>query len=196
MPGTHWVGHACLQRLCHCILPSVSTRTDSYSVCARGQRPWQYLVRTAYWDPCATCNAAPRAETISEIHSSLSLIGPDARAAKSEKSRWQCSSNSKSCSGLVYRKPSIVSRIVSCATAVRPSFTSRWTVAFLYSHCTWVICRSCCMSPQAQKSANCVRFTHWICCALCSTLQKAVPAKMIVEPRIHPQSWVWFKQQG
>jgi hypothetical protein len=57
-----------------------STRTDSYSVCAQGRRPWQYLVRTAYQDPRATCDAAPRAESISEIYSSLSLIGLDARA--------------------------------------------------------------------------------------------------------------------
>ncbi len=52
---------------------------------------WQYLVRTACWDPRATCDTAPRAESISEIHSSLSLVGPEARAVKSENSRWQCS---------------------------------------------------------------------------------------------------------
>ncbi len=183
--GTHWVSHTHLRHLCHHILPSVSTRTDLYSVCARGRWPWQYLVRTACQDSRATCDAPPRAESISEIHSSLSLIEPDARAAKSEKSRWQCSS--RSCSGSVCRKPSIVSRIVSCAAAVRPFFASRWTVAFLYAHCAWVICRSRCMSPWAQKSANHVRFARWICCALCLTHgAHSWPSRKQTQPR---RSW-------
>ncbi len=129
----HWCGHTHLQRLCHLIVPSAFTRTNLYSVCAQGQRPWQYLVRISCQDPGATCDAAPRAVSISEIHSSSSLVGLDARATKSEKSWWQCSS--RNCSGSVCRTPSIVSRIVSWAAAVRPSFTSRWTVAFLYAHC-------------------------------------------------------------
>ncbi len=128
------------------------------------------------------CDVAPRAESISEIHSSLSLVGPEARAATSENSRLQCSL--RSCSRSVCRKPSIVSKIVLWAVAVCTSFISRWTVGFLYAHCEWVICRSCCMSPQAQKSANCVRFARWICCALCST--QSAPSRKQAQPR---QSW-------
>ncbi len=163
----HWCSHNHLRHLHHLILPSASTRTNSYSICAQGRRPQQYLVCTACQDPHATCDAAPRAESISEIHSSLSLVGPDARAAKSENSRWWCSL--RSYSGSVCRKSSIVSRIVSWAVAILPFFTSRWNVAFLYAHCAWVVCRSHCMSPQVQKSANCIRFARWICYALCST---------------------------
>ncbi len=86
----HWCNHNCLQRLHHLMLPSESTRTNSYSVCAQGRQLWQYLVRTACQTPRAMCDVAPRAESISEIHSSLSLIGLDARAAKWENRRWQC----------------------------------------------------------------------------------------------------------
>jgi hypothetical protein len=84
----------------------------------------------------------------------------------------------------VCRKTSIVSRIVSWAGAVRPSFTSRWTVVFLYAHCAWVICRSRCMSPQAQKSANHVMFALRICCALCSTQNAhSQPSRKQSQPR-------------
>ncbi len=100
------------------ILPSANTRTDSYSVCNQGQLPPQYRVHTVWRDPRATCDAAPRAESILDIHSSLSFVGPDARATKSEKNKWQCSS--RRCLGSDWRKHSIVSRIVSCAAAVRP----------------------------------------------------------------------------
>ncbi len=57
------------------MLPSASTRTDSYSICAQGRQPWQYLVCTTCQAHCATCDAAPRAKSISEIHSSLSKAG-------------------------------------------------------------------------------------------------------------------------
>ncbi len=182
----HWFGHTCLRCLHHLILlPSASTRTNLYSVCAQGWQPWQYLVRSACQGRRATCDAAPRAKSISKIHSSSSLKGPEARAAKSEKSRWQCSS--RSCLGSVCRKHSIVPRIVSWAAAVRPSFTSRWTVAFLYAHCAWVICRSGHMSPWAQKSTNCIRFACWICCALRSTQSAhSWPSRKQSQPR---QSW-------
>ncbi len=115
----HWCSHDHLQHLCHLVLPSASIRTYLYSVCARGWWLRQYLVRTACQEPRAMCDASPRAESISEVHSSLSLIGPEARAAKSENSRWGC--YSRSCSGLVCRKPSIVFIIVLWAEAVRLS---------------------------------------------------------------------------
>jgi hypothetical protein len=180
----HWCSHNHLWCLCHLILPSTSTRTDSYSICAWGQRPWQYLVQTACQDPRATCDAAPRAESISEIHSSLSLVGPEARAAS-----WRIAGDDVllSYSRSVCRKPSIVSKIISWAAAVHPSFTSRWTVAFLYAHCAWVICRKQHMSPQAQKSANGIRFACWICCALCSTQSAHCwPSRKQSQPR---RSW-------
>jgi hypothetical protein len=43
------------------------------------------------------------------------------------------------------------------------------------------------MSPRAQKSANCVRFAHWICCALCSTCSEhSRPSRKQFQPK---QSW-------
>ncbi len=91
------------------------------------------------------------------------------------------------CSGSLCRKPSIVSKIVLWATAICPSFTSRWAIAFLNANCAWVICKSHCMSPQAQKSADCLRFARWICCALCSTLSAhSQPSRKQSQPR---QSW-------
>jgi hypothetical protein len=50
------------------MLPSASTITDSYSFRTRGRFPTQYLVLIACLDPRATCSAAPRADSISEIH--------------------------------------------------------------------------------------------------------------------------------
>ncbi len=55
---------------------------------------------------------------------------------------------------------------------------------FLYAYCAWVICRGRCMSPQAQKSADRVRFARWICCALCSTTHSAhVPVCSFQHPQ-------------
>ena len=54
--------------------------------------------------------------------------------------------------------------------AVHPSFTSRYTVAFQYTHCACVICRSLRTIPWSQKLAEQVRLARLIIWrALCST---------------------------